>query len=165
VPVLVKLAGNAEVYVRAATAFERDLALARTGKMLAGLVHGREAAATAAALLGSEFAGADFAETGWLDAAGRRIMLIDLAGTCVTDWRGIVDESGQPIEKPSRATLALLLRSNTSARLIEEAILREVNLEIDEKNGSAASPTGGAAAADNTAAPANPKTQDAQEAS
>jgi hypothetical protein len=162
-PITVKLAGDAAVTVRPATAFEFDLAVARAGKLLAGLVQSRESAANAVDLLGAEFDEADFTSEGWLHAAAQRLMLIDLATQCVSGWTGIIDEAEQPIEKPTRATLALLLRSAITANLVEAAVRREVNKEIQEKNASAASPTGGAAAADNTAQNANAATPNVRE--
>ena len=150
-PIVIKLADGVTVTARAATAFEADLAVARTGKVLAGLIQGRDSAALAVDLLGQEFTGADFTAPGWLDAAARRIVLIDLAVTCVSAWSGIVDGAGNAIEKPTRSTLALLLRSAATAQIIEEAIRSEVNKEVAEGNGLAASPSGAAAADENTA--------------
>lgn len=164
-PVTVKLAGDAWAKVRPAMAFERDLAVGRTGKLLAGLIQSADAASLAADLLGAEFVTADFTEPGWLDAAAHRIVLIDLATTCVTEWGGIVDQSGTPIEKPTRATLALLLRSAPTAHAIEDAMQREVNAEIAEKNGLAASPNGEAAADEPTAPIAEAPIPNAAEAS
>ena len=151
VPVSVKLAGGAVVTVRPATMFEMDMAVAATGKMLRGLIQSSESAGLAADLLGIEFSGADFTAPEWIDAAAKRIILIELATTCVTEWSGFVDDGGRIIERPSRAMLALLLRSPAAASHIEAAMRTEVNAEYDEKNGSAASPNGGAAAEESIA--------------
>lgn len=142
----IALGAGASVSVRAATMFEMDLAVAKASKMLAGLIAARESATIAADFLGVEFDGADFNEPEWVEAAAKRIILIELAVACVTGWTGFADEAGNPIEKPSRATLALLLRSPDAARRIEAALRADINVELDEKNGSAASLTGEAAA-------------------
>jgi hypothetical protein len=161
-PLTVKIAG-ASLKVRPATAFEFDLAVARTANLLAGLINSADAAKSAADALGSSFASVDFMDPAWASAASRRLNLIDLATTCVTEWSGIVDDAGKPIEMPNKGALSLLLRSAPAAKLIENAIFSEVNREFEEKNGSAASPNGAAAAADNTAAPAETSAPNAPE--
>jgi hypothetical protein len=147
----VNLAGGATVAVRPATTFEFDLAVARAGKLLAGLIQSHESAASALDYLGSDFIDADFTAPEWLEAAAKRIILIDLAVACVVSWSGFVDDGGRIIESPSRPMLALLLRSASSSRPIENAIRADINVEFDEKNALGASPTGEAPAADNTA--------------
>jgi hypothetical protein len=147
----VKLNGGALLKVRPVTAFELDLAVARSSTLITGLINSADAAQEAAKILGADFGNADFTERAWSAAASRRLNLIELASICVTGWEGIVDADGLPIEKPSKGTLALLLRSASTATLVEAAIFADVNREFLEGNGSAASPTGGAAAAGNTA--------------
>lgn len=147
----VLLPGGAVVFVRPATSFEVDRAGNAAARMLAGLVEGQNAAATALNLLGDEFREADFTTRSWLDAAAQRIALLELATLCVERWEGIVGDDDRPIEKPNQETLALLLRDSECARRISNAVNARVHQEIAEGNASAASPDGAVKAADATA--------------
>ena len=69
---IVKLAGGATVTVRPATMFEFDLAVARVGKLLAGLIQSWDTAALALDYLGAEFSDADFTAPEWLEKARPR---------------------------------------------------------------------------------------------
>jgi hypothetical protein len=161
--VAVPLGGGAVAMVRPATAFEYDLAVARAGKLLAGLIESQESATLALEGLGQEFAGADFTSEEWLNAAAQRTALLELATLCVTSWTGVVDETGAAIE-PSREILALVLRGNQAARAIRLAIEADVNVELAEGNASATSPNGGEVAALNSALTVEQSAQPAAEA-
>jgi hypothetical protein len=141
-PIPVPLGGGAIASVRPATSFEVDLAIAGAGKLLFGLVQSQESASLAAEVLGEEFASADFTSKEWLDAAAQRIALLELANLCVESWTGVVDGDDNVIEKPSRQTLALVLRSNEAAMRIRAAIQSSVNVETSEGNALGASPNG-----------------------
>lgn len=140
--IAVPLGGGAVAMVRPATAFEYDLAAAGARKLLAGLIESRDSAALVVDILGEEFVGANFTDSAWLQAAALRVTLLESALLCVASWDGVVDESDQPIEKPSREMLALLLRDGVVAKSIRDAIESRVNLETAEGNGLPGSLTG-----------------------
>lgn len=150
-PTAVPLGGGAVAFVRAATAFEVDLAIAGTTKITAGLIEGEEAAALATDLLGEEFAGADFTTRTWIEAAAQRVALLELSMLCTSRWEGIVDENDAPVAAPTKEIMALLLRDNDIAARFNAAIRAKVHEEIAEGNASAASLSGGAAAASSSA--------------
>lgn len=142
VPVI--LGGGAVAFVRPATAFEIDLALAGTEKLVAGLVEGEESAMLATSLLGEEFQSADFTTRRWIDAASQRIALLELANLCTQSWNGIADDAGEPISSPTRETLAILLRDNEIAMRFNKAIKSKVHEEIAEGEELPVSQDGGA---------------------
>ena len=157
---IVQLGSGASARVRPATSFEVDRASYEVSHLLVGLMAGEEAAAAAALALGEEFREADFTDAGWRAAAAQRLSLLKLAVLCCEAWDGIGDEDGNPLPL-SEASLALLLRNPQMARRFSEAIESAVNVEFKEKNVSAASPNGAAAAAGPTAPNAGAPKSDA----
>jgi hypothetical protein len=152
----IMLGGGAVAFVRPATSFEYDLAIAGMATISAGLIRGEEAAVHATNILGEEFTGADFTTKVWIEAAAQRIVLLELALLCTESWDGVVDDSDAPIPVPTKETLALLLRDNETAMRFNATIKSKVHEEIAEGNASAASPNGAAAAAFNSAPTAVP---------
>lgn len=146
----IELPGGARMWVRPAEFFEHLEAEHDAVKLIAGLVTGQDAAMRASTLLGRQFRDADFTDRAWARAAEQSIMLIELGVRCITRWEGIVDDDGKPAE-PKRENVALLLRDSDIAKRLGLALRTKVNLEVAEKNVSAASPDG-AAAADTTTA-------------
>lgn len=149
------------VNIRPATSFEVDIAAASAAAVLAGLIESGEAAAEALDILGDEFRQADFTTRAWIEAAAQRLTLLELATVCCEGWAGQCGEDGKPIEKPDRGSMALLLRDSVASRKIAEVVNSRVHEEIKEGNGSAASPSGVARAAEATAPDAARKASDA----
>lgn len=156
----VPLGGGGVIHLRAATAFDVDVALAEAHQVAAGLVAGEDAAERAAAFLGEAFHGADFTRKPWIEAAAQRIALIELATLCNNGWRGVALESegGALVEvpAPTKETLALLLRDVEVSNRFRAVIYSKVNLELAEGNGLPVSPSGGAGTDGNSAGDAGP---------
>jgi len=155
----VPLGSGASMQVRPATSFEVDMVRAESRISVLGLAALQEGAAEAAAILGEDFRDADFTRPAWIEAASRRLSLVRLAVLCSDDWIGVVDAAGAPLPLDA-AAVAVLLRDPQIAAKVEGAIEANVHLEWSEKNASAASPNGAAAAGEPTApnvpAPASP---------
>jgi hypothetical protein len=129
----VPLGGGAFAMVRPATTFETDLAIAKAGELLAGLIDSGESASAAVAILGDEFGNADFTTPVWVNNAAQRVALLELGMLCIESWSGVGDEDENSIEFPTRETLALLLRNSATARRVGDAINGQVNIETAEK--------------------------------
>lgn len=147
----VMLGSGAAIMIRPATAFEVSQARETVTRLMIGLIAGEDAAAACSAALGEEFAGANFADPAWRDAAASRLALLELTWLCQAGWSGVVDQDGAEIEQPTREHIALLLRDAVIAARIDQAVQAPIHREYAEGNGSAASPSGAAAKAAGTA--------------
>ena len=143
--------------MRPATVMEVERASADVVSLIQGLVIGAEAAMTASVVLGEEFRNADFTNAGWRVAAAKRLALLKLALLCCKSWSGVGDENGDPLPL-NEQNLALLLRDPRIANAVSAAIEAPVHAEVAEKNGSAASLNGAAAADEPTARNAGEQT-------
>lgn len=142
----VSLPGGAFAMVRPATAAEVDRASAEVRALVAGAAASADSLALVSLALGEEFSVVDLAEPGRLEQVGRGLMRLKLAHLCCESWSGIGDENGAPLELCIE-NLALLLREARIAAAFDAAVERAIHVEAEEKNASAASPSGGAAAA------------------
>jgi hypothetical protein len=160
-PVL--LGSGGIIYVRPADTVEHYRAVASINNLVAGLSDGQSAAASIEAILGKSFANADFSDPGWIAAIAERLVLIKLTVLCAEKWTGVFTKDGRPAEL-NEASIAALLRDQTIARRVNLAITAPIHAEQVEGNGSAASPSGGAAADQATAVPAAPPDRPAPKA-
>lgn len=137
---------GAAITVRTAETFEHMQAAQRATRLIAAIVTGEDSLRQVLSILGQDFdETADVADEAWRETAARCITLLELVELCAISWEGILDRAGNPIAEPRREYLALLLRDPHIADRIGAAIRQRVDLEAEEGNGSAASPSGAAA--------------------
>ncbi len=140
----VVLAESVWIRVRPATQTDVEFASARAQPILAGLVAGVEAGPALASVLGDDFNPEGLVDATNLTAAAARLTEVYLVLACQDGWYGIGTEDGEPIEKPDTGYLALLLADPLYREKIMRVINSAVHEETKEKNGSSASPSGGA---------------------
>lgn len=162
-PFPVPLKGGAAIILRPAESFQVEFAKQRVAKLLAGLLDAEDSASMAMMILGDEFEHANFHEAAWVEAAARRLSLLELATMCVVSWSGFIGEDDEPLEL-SQQNIALVLRDPTTAETLERALNAGVHEELAEKNELAALPSGGAAMDDSTAQDAGRPDLDARSA-
>jgi hypothetical protein len=144
VAVAVQLGKEAFIKVRPATQLEVDQASAQASNIVMGLVAGGDGADILSAVLGDEFKVATLKEETRIGAVISRLAEVYLVHACQEGWTGVGTEDGEPIETPDPANIALLLKDLGLRKKIIDVVNSSVHLETDEKNGSAASPRGGA---------------------
>lgn len=153
-PSRIDLGDGAWIEVRSCTALEFYAARDKAQPLIAALLLGARAQDDLAAILGAEFGeprGID--DPAWLSAASERLALIEIVTQCANEWGGIGDADGSPVPL-DRANIARLLREPGLAQKISAVVNKPIHERGAEGNASAASPSGAAAAAMNSADPA-----------
>lgn len=145
----VDLAPGVYVNVRPATRAEMHIAAIKTTALVTAARIGAEAMTQLCEACGVAEPDEDRTDE-LLEALAYRVSMIELAVLCIEDWHGIGDADGNPVP-PTREWIALLLRELDASSKIDAAINARIHLEVDEGNGSPASPNGAAAAGENTA--------------
>jgi hypothetical protein len=142
--VTVKLGQDAWMRVRAATSTDVDVASAKVQPLVMGMLAGSDALPALGLALGDDFNVEALKDPARLGAAVTRLTEVYLLLACQDGWTGIVDEDGTAIEKPCELSVAGLLSDPTLRHRIMAVVNAAVHAEEAEKNGSAASPPGGA---------------------
>jgi hypothetical protein len=142
--VAVALCETAWIRVRPATQTDVEAASARARQVLTGLVAGAEAGQALVSVLGDDFDADALTDPVRLAAAASRLAEVYLVLDCQDGWAGIGSEAGVPIETPDAGSIALLLADPVYSDKILRVINSGVHEEVREKNGSSASPSGGA---------------------
>jgi hypothetical protein len=163
-PVKVVLPGAAFVMVRAATTADVDRARSEIQALIAGVAASEDSLSLVSMVLGEEFQFVDLTDFAKLEQVTRGLSRLKLAFICCEAWDGIGDESGEPLPL-TLENLALLLRDSAIASAIDRVVEAKVHIESAEKNGSAASRDGEAAADKPTAPNAGAQKSDALGAS
>jgi hypothetical protein len=129
--------------LRPASSLDVEIATARVKRQLAGLMTGSEQAARLAAIFGPslELGG----EVDRLVAVSALLGDVELACLCSDGWTGIEDDDGVVIAEPDPGSVAFLLADQVVLGRVRQVLYADVRAETHEKNGSAASPDGGAA--------------------
>ncbi|KAB2937395.1 hypothetical protein [Hyphomicrobium sp.] len=140
----VALGESAWIRVRPATQTDVEFATAQAHPRLAELVAGSESAQALASVLGDDFELGVRLDAARLATAAARLTEVYLVLACQDGWCGIGNEDGTPIEKPDTSSIALLLADPMYRDKIMRVINSAVHEETKEKNGSSASPSGGA---------------------
>jgi hypothetical protein len=134
------------LWLRPATYPESIEAAERISPMIVALREGSDAAAEIASLLGEEFAGV-VVEPAKLAAAAQKLALMELVALCCERVEGeLLDDQDRPIGEVDAAIAGLLVRDPVIARKLRDVIEGPLYEVLAEKNGLAASPSGGAAA-------------------
>jgi hypothetical protein len=149
--VKVELPGAAFAMVRPATTPDVDRARAEIAVLVVGAASNAESLSLVGLILGQDFEIADLTDPVTLKQVTQGLARLKLAHVCTESWSGIGDEDGNALDL-NLPNLALLLRDSVIADKFDAVIERKIHGEISEKNGSAASPNG-AAAADEPIAP------------
>lgn len=147
----VEVAPGAFVRVRPASVMDIERVSAEVGLVIAALSGGVDAVGTLAAWLGDDFQGGDFQDKAWRHAVLVHATLVKLAFKCCESWTGIGFDDGGGEAELNEPNLALLLRDGAIAKKIAAVIEAPLHAVNAEKNGSAASPNGAAAAVEPTA--------------
>jgi hypothetical protein len=148
--IVVPLGGGAVWNVRPASSFEVSQAFADAQELAQALKDGEGAAAQLAMLFGEQFLAADFTKPTWIVAACERLSLYLLVKQCSAGWDGVIGADDKPLPCDDGAIM-LALRDPGICKRISEVVQARYYEESAEGNGSAASPSGGAAEVANTA--------------
>jgi hypothetical protein len=154
--VTLPLPGGATAKVRPATAADVDQVSAEIQALVAGSLASMGSLALVSLVLGEEFDAVDLTDSGMLARVATGLSRLKLASVCCEEWSGVVgEEDGETLDL-NIENLALLLQDSRIAAQFDAVINSKRHAEVKEKNASAASPTGAAAAAEPTAPNALP---------
>lgn len=141
----VPLGGGAVIRIEPATYLASEAAVSAARRDLAGLMAGSEGLSLLAQVFGPErFSVEALQKPGGLAAATVFLSEIYLVMECQRGWSGVLDESRHPIPEPTPEWIALLLNDPILNGRVMTAVNAGLHEESSEKNGSAASPGGGA---------------------
>jgi hypothetical protein len=140
----VRLHGGAVWRLRAATSIDVEVARAESARQFAGIMAGSDAVRALAATFGDLFTFGDPLDDPRRLAAMTLLAEVNLALACSQGWSGVYDADGAAIAEPDAGSVALLLSDPVEAAKVRRVLNAGLHAEHDEKNASAASPTGGA---------------------
>lgn len=152
----VPLPGGGVWNLRPAMSTDQDLAQARTARLMAGVIAGGDALAQLQDLLAGAIELGDGPDPEAIAILSRFLGDVHLAAICSNGWEGLVDDDGAPMPEPDVGAIALVFRDSGIRYRVHDVIYRDLHQVVTEKNGSAASPNGGAAEGQNTARNAAP---------
>jgi hypothetical protein len=143
----VELKGGAVWRLRPAASLDVEMARAEAIRLFAGVLTGSQALSALAETFGDLFGLGEGADDARREAATQLLAEVTLALACSEGWQGVFDADGAPIAEPHAGAIALLLSDPVEAAKVRRVLNAGLHAEHDEKNASAASPSGGAAEA------------------
>jgi hypothetical protein len=149
--VAVELKGGAIWRLRPASTLDVEMARAEAVRLFAGVLVGSQALSALAETFGDLFGLGDGANDARREAATQLLAEVTLALACSDGWQGVF-----AIAEPHAGAVALLMSDPVEAQKVRRVLNAGLHVEHDEKNASAASPSGGAAEANELAQTAAP---------
>lgn len=162
--VRINLGADAFAMVRPATAADMDRATGEIKALIAGALVSADSMAMVALVLGEEFRSVDLGDQVTYDQVTKGLVRLKLAHVCCDSWSGIGSEETGDALALSLESLALLLRDPLIAGKFSAVIEARIHVEVAEKNVSAASLNGAAAAGADIAQNADAPGSDALQA-
>jgi hypothetical protein len=145
--VAVTLKGGAVWQLRPASTLDVEMARAEAVRLFAGVLVGSQALAALSETFGDLFGLGEGIDDARREAATQLLAEVTLALTCSEGWQGVFDADGAQILEPHAGAVALLMSDPVEAQKVRRVLNAGLHAEHDEKNASAASPSGGAAEA------------------
>lgn|SRR5581483_4983063 len=146
-PATIKLNGGGEWKLRRATTLDLQTAQETTLQRMVQIMAGHQAVTALRAQFGDLLDLPEGADVTRLNSVSRFLNDVELALICSQGWSGVFDEDGKTIAEPELGAVALLLADPLEMKKARDVLYAGLHAEQAEKNASAASPRGAAAAA------------------